>query len=148
MTDFVYPFEDVGAPQDPVVGSILFTAESAFAPITRINGIDLAVNGYRYRKEEVGFINYFPGSYVFGGTENGVDGIASDSDDFFLNVSLWFGSQHFGYAVKGADENWLSTTGQLRLSEQPAEVPEPSNLMLLLAGASGLVAVQRRWRRV
>src|SRR5437764_15222778 len=64
-------FSGTAAPQDPVSGSILFTAASLGAAVTSIDSVNLSIHGHDYTAGEIGAAFYGDG-YLFGATANGV----------------------------------------------------------------------------
>jgi hypothetical protein len=152
MTGFAYPswyadlYGNIPGPTDPLVGSIIFTADSLLTPATSVVGIDLTIDGYRYTVDEVGTYNDDLRTYLFFGKLNGTRSI-TDTNDFYFDFRYNVAPK-FVYAVPRLRGNWTSTTGSVEFTQLDAEVPEPGSLALLLAGAGGLGAMLRRRRRV
>lgn len=131
-------------PQDPVTGSIVFTADSLGSEVTSIDAIDLMINGHAYTVDEIGGANAGLNSYAFGGKFKGVGGMSSGTNDFYLLTGPYYG--FMSYSVAGSRGFWDSDSIASTFTEQTAAVPEPGSLALLLAGAGGLGAMLRRRR--
>ena len=82
------------------------------------------------------------------------NGALSDSLDFYLNadgnVHVLFQSDGFAQsggvtiATEDALGNWFYNVGNVYMGVSPAEVPEPSSLILLGSGILGIAGVVRR----
>jgi hypothetical protein len=129
------------APQSSITGWITFTADTLNAPITAINAVDLTIAGHVYSVEETVYYSARGADLFFGGVLTGVGAAISNTNDFFLS------RYSLTYSVLGTQGFWSARDFSSSVSEVAAEVPEPSSLTLLLAGAGGLGAMLRRRRR-
>jgi hypothetical protein len=134
-------FSSTAAPQNPVSGSITFTAASLGAPVTAINAADLMIGGHAYTAAELGFGIYSDG-YLFGALSTGTGVNLAGTDDFYLVLSST--NTVFSYAVNGIFDTWVTRTVTSTYTPQLAAVPEPGSLALLAVGAFGLGALRQR----
>jgi hypothetical protein len=74
-------FAGSAAPQNPVTGSILFTAASVGAAVTSIDSVNLTIAGHAYTPGEIG-AGFYSDGYVFGAKSNGVGVTMAGTDDF------------------------------------------------------------------
>src|SRR3954469_25004995 len=72
-------FSHTTAPQNQITGSIFFTAPSMGAAVTSIDKVNLTINGYVYKTEEIGAGLYGDG-YYFGAKVNGI-GVTNYASD-------------------------------------------------------------------
>ena len=134
-------FSNLSAPQDPISGSILFTAESLGAVVTSIDAIDLVIAGHIYTPLEIG-VNFYGNGYVFGAIANGIGVTRAATDDFYLILSS--SSNVFAYAHSGVFDTWVSRGVTATYTPQAEAIPEPASILLLLAGLGGVALLRRR----
>lgn len=128
----------VGAPTDPVSGTIRFNAASPFADIDNLISIDLTIAGHAYALAETGSDPFTATRNIIGGTLNNVDTVAAGTTDFFL---VYDQSLLTGLALTYSAPGLLTVPGldftSFSITADPA-VPLPSSLALLVIGIAGL----------
>ncbi len=128
----------VGAPTDPVTGSIGYDATSTTSNINSLTSIGLTIAGHTYPLSDVSFISSV-GLQLIGGSLNGVGTPLVGTDDFVIEWNAATLSPIlFNYAVSSVPDNVFSSTTFPAFSVAAAAVPEPNSLLLLLVGVASL----------
>ena len=123
------------APTDPVTGSFTYDAPSITSNPTSLTAVNLTIDGHAYTLAEVGSVPNF-----IGGVINGVNGIDSGTDDFFL---AWFPVSsapfNFAYATTSNTEVIFGSRNFTQFSVTAATpVPEASTWAMMALGFAGL----------
>jgi hypothetical protein len=127
------------APQTTVTGWIEFTAASYGASIDQITAVNLTIDGFTYAVSDVGGLALGDG-YLFGGLNNGVNGMGGLTNDFWAySVDYTLST---AYTSANHNGGWESLTG----IHSTFAVPEPASGVLML-GAIGAMALVRRRRQ-
>lgn len=146
LEDFIPRYTSTPPPDDPVIGRIIYEAESITANIDSLTAIDLTIDGHTYSISEIGYISPFFSRQQMGGSLSGVNAISSGTDDFRLD---WYKEtltpMKFSYTSSLHGGFWDSNTFSSFSVAESHSVPEPSNLLLL---GSGLVALGFFFRRL
>lgn len=137
-------FSNLPAPQNPVTGSITFTASALGAAVTSIEAVDLFIGGHAYTPIEIG-TNFYGDGYTFGAKINGVGINRAGNDDFYLILSSSLNV--FSYAEDGVFDTWVTRGVTARYTQLAAVVPEPGSMSILAAGFAGLALLRRRRTR-
>lgn len=131
----------VGAPQDPVVGTIVYEAASLSATIDSLIAIDLTIAGHAYTLGEIGLLSQFGTDFVIGGSLRG-GAVVNGTDDFFIRFDTETGTpEAFVYATAQSFVHQAATL----IASRMVAVPEPSTLALFGFGLLSL-AGYRRWQ--
>jgi hypothetical protein len=148
IEDFRSPFSSTPPPTDPVMGRIIYEAESITATIDSLTAIDLMIDGHTYSLGEIGFISPFAARQKIGGSLNGVNVMASGTDDFQFD---WFKEtltpMKFSYTSSLHEGFWNSNTFSSFSVTASSPVPEPGSLFLLGSGLFGLGFFLKRLKK-
>jgi hypothetical protein len=115
------------APIDPVTGSFTYDAPSITSDPTSLTAVNLTIGGHAYTLTEVGS-EAVGSEALIGGVVNGVDAVASGTDDFFL----------FAYATSNTQAVFEGTNFTQFNVTAATPVPEPSTWAMMLVGFAGL----------
>jgi len=137
----------MGAPTNPVVGSIDYNAASIFSDINSLTSINLTIAGHIYTVGELGFISSFAGNQqLIGGSISGVTGLAPGTNDFLIvwneNTLMPITFAYTAASTPGFFPSFTFTQFSV------AAVPEPGSLALLVSGVVILGIVLRRKSRL
>ncbi len=137
-------FSGTAAPQNPVTGSITFTAATLGAPVSSIDAVNLIIAGHVYTPSELGS-GLFGDRYFIGSKVNNSAGVVqAGMDDFYIILSN--NTKSFNYARAGVFDSYVTSNVTGSYTLQAAAVPEPGSLALLVAGFAGLGLLRRQRR--
>jgi hypothetical protein len=126
------------APIDPVTGSFTYDAPSITSDPTSLTAVNLTIGGHAYTLTEVGS-EAVGSEALIGGVVNGVDAVASGTDDFFL---VWTPVSSvpdvFAYATSNTQAVFEGTNFTQFNVTAATPVPEPSTWAMMLVGFAGL----------
>lgn len=129
---------------NPISGSITFDdqlvtpAPDGLQPIA----IDLATGSHAYVANEVGFYNSF-GTFLVGGSVNGVTGARIQTDDFLLTFNLNDPVLN-SFMFTSADSSIWYLANKVSVAPVAAQVSEPPSIALLGAGCAGIFLSRRK----
>jgi hypothetical protein len=130
------------APDDPVSGTIIWTADSINSTVQSIDFVDLTINGHTYGVTDVGFSNDHASVIAIGANTFGVTGLANFSNDFYLrwdrNTLNPVGQ--FGYATKGVSGIWAAPYSSFSITA----IPIPAAVWLFGSALAGLGWMRRK----
>jgi len=126
----------VGAPQDPISGSIAYDAATATSNINSLTSINLTIAGHVYTVGEIGFIStgFFQ---EIGGTVNTVSGLSAFADDFFLG---WNEATLTPFDfIYGTSNSYLYDQSSVGFQQfSVTATPEPATLPVMLTGGAAM----------
>jgi hypothetical protein len=133
-------FGSSAVPNDPVTGSIDWEAAAISAPVLSFDSIRLTLDGHNYAAGEIGYNRAdfpFGGIELIGGTINGVNSMASFTDDFWIrwdrNSLMPFDFSYTSSQRYGFWSAYESNPGSFT-AFSISEVPEPSIFSLFAFG--------------
>jgi len=136
VSNFSGDFGSSAVPNDPVTGSINWEAVGISDPVLSFDSISLTLDGHNYTVGEIGYSRTdfpFTGIDEIGGIINGVGGMASFTDDFWLrwdrNTLMPFDFSYTSSQRYGFWSAYESNPGSFT-SFSISEVPEPSVVSL------------------
>lgn len=148
IEDFLSPFSSTPPPTDPVIGRIIYEAESITANIDSLTAIDLIIDGHTYSINEIGYISPFASRQKIGGSLYGISLISSGTDDFRLD---WYKEtltpMKFSYTSSLHQGFWDSNSFSSFSVAASTPVPEPTNLLLIGSGLVVLGVFLRRLKK-
>jgi hypothetical protein len=146
-------FQNFGAPgaipTDPVTGSIVYDAASITSNVGPVTSIDLTIAGHIYTLAEVGSETVGSQQHI-GGLLTGVGAVSSGTNDFRLDWNITtLAPIDLSYATAGSLSgpfiaNSSTDFTEFSVAAASTNIPEPSSLVILLAGVLGLGVVLRR----
>jgi hypothetical protein len=123
-----------GAPTDPVTGSFTYDAPSITSDPTSLTAVNLTIGGHAYTLAEVGS-EAVGSEALIGGVVNGVDAVASGTDDFFLTWNpVSSVPDVFVYATPNTPNIFDGTNFTQFNVTAATPVPEPSTWAMGLIG--------------
>lgn len=132
-----------GVIKEPFVqtGSFIVNADPDLQAINAILSVDLVIDGHAYTTSEIGLLAMGTSKFMFGGTLTGLTTIATRTNDFFLEYT--WGLPQSGYLVY-ASETSPGTASAFDVSYQLRPVPEPSAVVMAIAGLGVAATTARR----
>ena len=141
-TGFIPLVGSIPAPDDPVIGTIIYDAASISSPIDSLTSISLAISGHTYAIGDIGSFSDSGIAYI-GGLIDGVLGSGNFENDFLI---VWDMTTlvplQFLYATLDSSGIWY-TLNFSQFSVTTSLLPEPSLPALLVLGLLGIVATRR-----
>lgn len=146
--DFTAADFGVGAPVDPVTGTITYDAASPTTAINSISSISLNISGHVYTLAETTFAKFNTLQFI-GGAINGANSINSGTDDFVLEWDLPSKApKYFYYATTAHPQGiWRTQHFSTFTIEPVATVPIPPTMLLLASGLIGVAGLRRKYKK-
>lgn len=147
IENFIPRYTSTPPPDDPVIGRILYEAESVTAVIESLTSIDLTIDGHSYSLSEIGS-SLFGSRQQIGGSSSGLAALATGTDDFRFD---WYKEtlipMKFSYTSSLHGGFWDSNTFSSFSVTASSPVPEPGSLFLLGSGLFGLGFFLKRLKK-
>ena len=135
--------DGLAAPQTLVTGWFQYEASAANAQIDALTDVSLSINGHTYSAAEVGAEKRF-GNIVFGEKVVSDIGVANAGvNDFTFSFSHNPTHSVSYYTSAGTNSQWTPSEISYSIHSISA-VPEPTSMLMLLAGLGVVGAVARR----
>jgi hypothetical protein len=136
------------APDSSVSGTFSYDALDINSPITLLNSVNLTISGYSYTLADldVDSFSFFGTQSRIGGTNVGVGGIASGTNDFRLVFDYTTQSPiNISYATSGSTSIYDGQFTSFNITPAaPTSVPEPFTIIGSLIGGTAAFRMKKK----